>query len=118
MKSGIAAAFGMLAAVACSAAPMQLVKGGRSAAQIVAPELADAAEAFAAQEIQKWVGEMTGAFMPVEKPSAAAKGAATVYVGAAFARKRFPEDFKAIGATDGFAVRSAEARALDISTQR
>ena len=118
MKSGIAAAFGMLAAVACSAAPMQLVKGGRSAAQIVAPELADAAETFAAHEIQKWVGEMTGAFLPVEKPSAAAKGAATVYVGAAFARKRFPEDFKAIGATDGFAVRSAEARALDISTQR
>ena len=46
----------------------------------------------------------TGFYKPVEKPSAAAKGAATVYVGAAFARKRFPEDFKAIGATDGFAV--------------
>ena len=118
MKSGIAAAFGMLAAVVCSAAPVKLVKDGRSAAQIVAPELADAAETFAAHEIQKWVGEMTGAFLPVEKPSAAVKGAATVYVGAAFARKRFPEDFKAIGVTDGFAVRSAEARALDISTQR
>ncbi len=70
MKSGIAVAFGMLAVVACSAAPMQLVKDGRSAAQIVVPELADAAETFAAQEIQKWVGEMTGAFLPVEKPSA------------------------------------------------
>jgi len=42
MKSRIAAALWMLAAVACSAAPMPLVKGGRSAAQIVMPELADA----------------------------------------------------------------------------
>ncbi len=54
MKSRIAVAFGILAAVACPAAPMQLVKDGRSAAQIVAPELADAAETFAAHEIQKW----------------------------------------------------------------
>lgn len=110
MKYTAIVALGMIgSALVCSAAPVQLVKGGRAAAQIVVPELADAAETFAAHEIQKWVGEITGAFVPVEKPSAAAKGVATVYVGAEFARRRFPKDFKAIGATDGFAVRSAEA---------
>lgn len=110
MKCRFVATFGAVAAAfACAAAPVQIVKGGRAAAQIVVPELADAAETFAAHEIQKWVGEMTGAFVPVEKPSAAKKGVATVYVGAEFARRRFPKDFKSIGATDGFAVRSAEA---------
>ena len=34
------AAFGMIAALACAAAPMQVVKDGRAIAQIVVPELA------------------------------------------------------------------------------
>ena len=64
---------------------LPLVKDGRAIAQIVVPELADVAETFAAEELQKWVGAMTGAYIPVEKPSAAKKDVATVYVGEGFA---------------------------------
>lgn len=102
------AAFGMIAALACAAAPMPLVKDGRAIAQIVVPELADVAETFAAEELQKWVGAMTGAYVPLEKPFAAKKGIATVYVGREFAKKRFPKDIKKMGVTDGFAVRSED----------
>ena len=107
-SKGILLGFGLLAALSCAAAQVQLVRDGRAAAQIVVPEVADATETFAAHEIQKWVGEITGAFVPVEKTASAKEGVPAVYVGAEFAKKRFPKDFKAIGRTDGFAVRNAE----------
>ena len=74
MKSKAVAAFGMLAALSCAATSVQLVRDGMAVAQIVVPETADATETFAAHEIQKWVGEITGAFVPVEKTASAKEG--------------------------------------------
>lgn len=77
--------------------------------EIVIPDRAHPGESFAAQELQTWIGRMTGKFIPVETVrSERTAGKEKIYVGSSFAKGRFPADFKAIGKTDGFAVRTAE----------
>lgn len=78
--------------------------------EIVVPDRAHPGERFAAEEIQNWVGRMTGRFIPVETVKSESSGGEKIYVGAEFAKKRFSPDFKAIGSSDGFAVRSAESK--------
>lgn len=104
----------MLALAVCGsclsavAAPLRVVGDGAAKAEIVVPDRAHAAERFAGEELQNWIGHLTGAFVPVVAERNAAADGAKLFVGAAFARKRFAKDIKAIGKTDGFAVRNAE----------
>lgn len=77
--------------------------------EIVVPDRAHPGERFAAEEIQNWVGRMTGRFIPVETPQTEKSKKGKIYVGSEFAKKRFRSDFKAIGKTDGFAVRTDES---------
>lgn len=81
--------------------------------EIVVPERAHPGERFAAQELQTWIGKMTGRFIAVETPRSEGAAGAKIFVGADFARRRFAADFKAIGRTDGFAVRTAETNGLE-----
>lgn len=101
------------AAVAVSAASAALetflVEGGVPCAEIVVDARATPPERYAAQEIQRWVGEITDAFVPVRTADGALSAPVKVYVGAAFARPLFPKDFAAIGGGDGFALRHAVA---------
>ena len=77
--------------------------------EIVIPDRAHPGERFAAEEIQNWVGRMTGRFIPVETRQTESPGKEKIYIGSEFAKKLFRSDFKAIGKTDGFAVRTAES---------
>ena len=90
---------------AASAGGLCVVDKGVAKAQIVVASAAHEGEQFAARELQTWIGEITGVFVPVRSPAWAESGKPTVYVGSEFAKKRFASDFKAIGTTDGFAVR-------------
>lgn len=89
-----------------------LVMAALVPAEIVVPERPHAGERFAAQELQTWIGKMTGRFIAVETPRSEGAAGCKVYLGAAFAKSRFPADFKAIGKTDGFAVRTAETNGV------
>lgn len=84
-----------------------IVRNGRAVGAIVVDRRAHAAEQYAGEELQKWIGEITGAYVPVIYPEQTnATHGVRLWIGAGFARKLFPDDFRAIGQTDGFAVRA------------
>lgn len=82
-----------------------LVKDGKAAAEIIVAEQAPEPEQYAAQELQTWIGSITGAFVPV-RTYEDERVKTKLYVGRSFANKPFAGDLKKIGKSDGFAVRS------------
>ena len=87
-----------------------VVSDGKAVGEIVIPRKCHEAETYAGQELQKWIGELTDAYVPLVYPPQTNAAAKTrVWVGAEFARKRFKEDFKALARTDGYAVRTDAA---------
>lgn len=87
-----------------------LVRDGKSTSAIVLESWrTDGAERYAAEELQRWIGEITGAHVPLrERETVAAETKTRVFVGVEPARKSklFNDDFRKIGRTDGFAVRT------------
>ena len=115
MKAAFAIAAALAApclAVAAGNTPA-LVEKGRAVAEIVVGNLRDMPEAqrYAAEELQHWVGEMTGAFVPIRRADEPAhEGVRTRILFVRLDRSQlFREDSKAIGETDGFAVRTTTA---------
>ena len=92
-----------------------LVENGRAVAEIVSnerrPYLFSEAKQYAGEELQHWIGEITDAYVPirrVDEPERA--GIKTrILLERIDARSPFADDAKAIGATDGFAVRTTTA---------
>ena len=109
-RTVLSVAIGMLAGAAV--ADIAVVEKGRARAEIIAPagEKAAPAEVHAGRELQYWIGRITGAFVPLlaSEKECDAELKVKIHVGCAGGRK-FPKDVKAIGRTDGFAVRTAEA---------
>lgn len=80
---------------------------------VVARRGVHAAEEYAGAELQKWIGEITGRYVPVcpvEGTNAAAK--VRIWVGRKFVPAQFRKDFNALGQTDGYAVRSIETNGV------
>ena len=91
------------AAVEKKAEVCRIVENNRAKAEIVLPffRLLNETEEYAAEELQKWIGSMTGAYVPVridhsvtETPYVSGKPLSDVkvriFIGASFARKLFP----------------------------
>lgn len=92
----------LTALLACgSLCAQKLTQDGTPVAGIVVAENADATEQYAAKELQLWLKQITGAELPIAAKAEPGKTALVVGGGL----KDFPEDVKAIGETDGFAVR-------------
>ena len=84
-----------------------VVKGGKAQAEIVIPERANEMERYAAGEVSRWVGEITGVYVPVVLPAQTnAARKVRLWVGRDWAKKLFPNDFKAFGNRDGYALRT------------
>lgn len=95
----------------------KIVENRKANAEIVLPYNPSEPEEYAAEELQKWIGTITGTHVPTridntivaspyvtKAPESGVK--VRIYIGAAFARKIFGADFGKIGRTDGFAVRT------------
>lgn len=103
--------------LSAAAAPVCIVEDGMAKAEIVCPVKPHEAEKFAAAELGRWIGEMTGAYVPVRDGRTAAAERPRIYVGTAFAKPLFSRDLKAIGGTDGFAVRTDGTNVYVFGTQ-
>jgi len=108
MKKTLFVVFGaaLCAQGAALAFEARLVKDGVPCAEIVVDARATAPERYAAQEIQRWVGEITDAFVPVKTDDGDLSASVKVFVGSAFARRLFPKDFAAFRGLDGYALRN------------
>jgi len=84
-----------------------LVQAGKASAEIVLPEKASIPEKYAAEELQRWIAEITGAKLPIVTPGAAT-AKVRLLIGRAQAEKLFANDLKAMGSRDGFAVRTKQ----------
>jgi len=106
-KTTLSVVIGIPAGVAV--ADVAVVEKGRTRAEIIAPagEKVPPAEAYAGRELQHWIGRITGAYVPLlaDEKACDADLKVKIHVGCA-AGRRFPKDTKAIGRTDGFAVRT------------
>lgn len=89
-----------------SVSALNLVKDGKPVGEIIVPEDASKAEKFAADDLRRWVKEITGAEMPVFKtPTAAAN--TKLFIGKKLASE-WKKDLDELGGTDGFAIRRKE----------
>ena len=66
------------------------------------------AHQWAADELQRWIAAITGAYLPIVRNDRPAGAKVRVVLQAKDAAKLFPKDFKAIGGTDGYAIRTRE----------
>ncbi len=85
------------------AAEIALVRNGRAEAEIILPPSPSPAERFAAQELQYWIREITGAELPV-RDTGGAEGV-KIFLGKGNASE-FAEDLKALEGSDGYACRN------------
>ena len=90
-------------------ADVALVKDGKPCAEIVHDFRAPEPVKYAAQELQRWIGEITDAFVPIKTPDGDLNQKVRIYVGADFAQKKFPKDIGAFRWSDGFAARTEVA---------
>jgi len=97
--------------------PLTVVESRVAQAEIVCPDRSHAAERFAADELSRWIGEMTGTYVPVRNETTATAGRPKLYVGTDFAKDAFAADFKVIGKTDGFSVRTDGTNVYVFGTQ-
>ena len=105
----------MLSAAIATAATPVLVEDGRPVSEIVVScgiivnsfHNIDEAQWSAAEELQRWIGEITDAFIPVRRIDEPGRADVKSRIVLEFAGRAspYPEDWKAIGDTDGFAVR-------------
>lgn len=95
---------------AATAASIPLVKNSKPVSEIVLGGDVNGKESEALQhagsELQKWLGEMTGAYVPVRLNDDVPAAPTRIVIQSKNAKKLFPKDWKAIGSTDGFAVRT------------
>ena len=90
MKKLMVVGVGLMAMAA--QADVALVKDGKPCAEIVHDFRASEPVKYAAQELQRWIGEITDAFVPVKTTDGDLKAKVRVYIGAEFAQKKFPKD--------------------------
>ncbi len=95
--------------LACAAITVQgaipIAKNGRAAAEIILPAEADPTMKFAADELQLWFREISGAEIPVTSAAATA-GTRLILSTEPQILDKFPEDAKKLAGTDGYAVRT------------
>ena len=95
---------------------VEIVKDGKAQAEIVlgsdlftrVPNQAEAHQ-WAAEELQRWIAEITGAYVPIVRRDRPSGAKVRIVLQAQDAKKLFPKDWKAIGASDGYAIRVREA---------
>ena len=100
-----------------TAPSLSVVKDGKAEAEIVlgsdvlAPRVPNQTEAhqWAAEELQRWIAEITGAYVPIVRRDRPVGAKVRIVLQAQNAKKLFPKDWKAIGASDGYAIRTREA---------
>ena len=85
-------------------AELRLASGGQPLADIVVPSKAHPAVTYAAEELQRWVREISGATLPIAETPSVEKSHIVLTVNPA----GHENDLKAIGNTDGYAVRTSE----------
>ena len=104
MKSHFLTLLFVFLAILCSAKPFPVAVDGRPVAEILLKPDADITLRHAAEELQKWLREITGAELPiVAKPGDAPR---RIRLSAADdVLKRFPADAARLKGTDGYAVR-------------
>ncbi len=91
---------------ALPAKAVRLVFRGAPEAEIIVPAEAPETEIYAANELQYWLGAVTGALLPIKNQPSNEENT-KILIGRALAQN-YREDLEAIGSTDGFAVRGKE----------
>ncbi len=81
---------------------------GAPKTKIIVADDCHSAERFAAEDLQHWINEISGAKVPLESVSGRASQKGVIYVGGAFAEGVFDDDLKTIGESDGFAIREKD----------
>ena len=83
-----------------------LVKDRAPQAVIVRDLNAGEAERYAAEELQRWVGEITDTFVPVRPSNGDLSAPVKVFVGWELAKQEFRKDYGKFRGLDGYAVRN------------
>jgi hypothetical protein len=95
----------MMAAASFKAdAALEITRDGKPQAEIIVSAQADATGKFAAQELQYWVKQISGAELPLLNAATAGDNV-KIYLGKEFAGK-YETDLAALKDTDGYAVRN------------
>lgn len=100
------AAFGDVAVVKDGKAQAEIVLGSDVFTRV--PSQAEAHQ-WAADELQRWIAGITGAYVPIVRRDRPAGAKVRIVLQAQDAKKLFPKDWKAIGSSDGYAIRVREA---------
>ena len=79
-------------------------RDGRPCTEIVLPENSHPTVQYAAKELQRWIGEITGTVLPIVKEADPSRPQIVPAVNPA----QFPEDLKKLTGNDGYAVRQKE----------
>ncbi len=97
----------LLLSLCCLATPFPVTENGKPVADIVTGDKPHATIRHAADELQLWVKEITGAELPiVQSPGTLANH---IHLGTSdFVRQYHEKDFTTLGTTDGYAVRRHE----------
>jgi hypothetical protein len=97
-----------------------LVEEGQPRASIVLDEGASPTERTAAQELQKFIEEMSGAKLPIAKAEGGAEagqGTVRIFLGKAAAQQQPDLDVKALG-TEGFIIKTAKDKVLIAGSEK
>lgn len=87
------------------ASPLALTRNGKPLGEIVLAADASETEKTAAHELRHWIGEITGAMLPiVQTPSG--EDNVKIVLGKKFASGKYGDDLKKLEGSDGFAVRT------------
>lgn len=120
MKKLAVSLFAITAAFQSAFGAVDLVRDGKPLAEIVlgtplyGAKVENQAEAhqWAAEELQRWIAEITGAYLPIVRSDRPAGAKTRVVLQAANARKLFAKDYREIGASDGYAIRTREVEGV------
>ena len=87
--------------LASTAPAFPVCREGQPCTEIVLPENSHPTVRFAAEELQRWIGEITGAVLPIVKEADPSRPQIVLPV----QPTQFPEDVKKLSGNDGYAVR-------------
>ena len=90
--------------LATTAPAFPVCREGQSCAEIVLPENSHPTVRYAAKELQRWIGEITGVVLPIVKEADPSRPQIVPAVNPA----QFPEDVKKLTGNDGYAVRQKD----------